>query len=129
MFLVNSRLGLFAAAYLRRRPFSRSYGAILPSSLTTVVPSVSVYSTSPPVSVCGTGKLRLGAYAFLGQVLYKFTHALPSFGLGAAGNGDVQNPAYTIAAVTYDVKHLNLVQECLPAVHRDRFHTLPLGPD
>jgi hypothetical protein len=37
------------------RPFSRSYGANLPSSLTEVLSSTLVYSTSPPVSVCGTG--------------------------------------------------------------------------
>ena len=51
MFLVNSRLGLFTAASSRlrdrkrspttlmRRPFSRSYGANLPSSLTRVISS------------------------------------------------------------------------------------------
>jgi hypothetical protein len=36
------------------RPFSRSYGARLPSSLTEFHSSTLVYSTSPPVSVCGT---------------------------------------------------------------------------
>ena len=36
------------------RPFSRSYGANLPSSLTEVLSSTLVCSTSPPVSVCGT---------------------------------------------------------------------------
>ena len=36
-------------------PFSRSYGVILPSSLTRVLPFALVYSTRPPVSVCGTG--------------------------------------------------------------------------
>ena len=64
MFLVNSRLGLLTAAPSRStqqvasryagRPFSRSYGANLPSSLTEVLSSTLVYSTSPPVSVCGT---------------------------------------------------------------------------
>ena len=38
----------------RERPFFRSYGAGLPSSLTWFLPSTSVYSTRPPVSVCGT---------------------------------------------------------------------------
>jgi hypothetical protein len=33
------------------RPFSRSYGAILPSSLTRVLPIALVFSTCPPVSV------------------------------------------------------------------------------
>src|SRR6187551_142239 len=41
------------------RPFSRSYGANLPSSLTAGLSSTSVYSTSPPVSVCGTGARAL----------------------------------------------------------------------
>jgi len=39
---------------LPRCPFSRSYGANLPSSLAWVLPSTLVCSTSPPVSVCGT---------------------------------------------------------------------------
>ena len=60
MFLVNSRLGLFSAApsgsrsqffTLTRRPFSRSYGAILPSSLAIVLSIALVFSTCPPVSV------------------------------------------------------------------------------
>ena len=37
MFLLNSRLGLFTAASLRWHPFSRTYGVILPSSLTIVL--------------------------------------------------------------------------------------------
>ena len=55
MFLINSRLGLFTAAHSHERPFSRSYGAILPSSLTRVLPRAFVFSTRPPVSVYGTG--------------------------------------------------------------------------
>src|SRR4029079_11573680 len=42
------------------RPFSRSYGANLPSSLTEVLPSTLVCSTTPPVSVCGTVARRPG---------------------------------------------------------------------
>ncbi len=37
-----------------RRPFSRSYGANLPSSLTRVLPIALVFSTRLPVSVYGT---------------------------------------------------------------------------
>ena len=68
MFLVNSRLGHFTAAdpssgglplHPDRHPFSRSYGAILPSSLTMVLPIALVCSTHPPVSVCGTGPYEL----------------------------------------------------------------------
>ena len=56
MFLVNSRLGLVSAAPQRfagkplhatGRPFSRSYGANLPSSLTRTHPSTLVLSHPP----------------------------------------------------------------------------------
>ena len=57
MFLVNSRLGLFAAASRRRLPLSRSYGVNLPSSLTTLLPLALGFSPHLPVSVCGTGTL------------------------------------------------------------------------
>ena len=59
MFLINSRLGLFTAATLPWLPFSRSYGVILPSSLTMVLPFVLEFSSRLPVSVCGTGTSRL----------------------------------------------------------------------
>ena len=55
MFLINSRLGLFTAATSPWLPFSRSYGVILPSSLTRVLPFVLEFSSRLPVSVCGTG--------------------------------------------------------------------------
>ena len=63
MFLVNSRSHLVTAAPSRSgsksrhrqgRTFSRSYGAILPSSFTRVLSSALVFSTRPPVSVWGT---------------------------------------------------------------------------
>ena len=60
MFLLNSRLGLFTAALqgfntLKKHPFSRSYGVILPSSLTRVLSHTLGFSPRLPVSVCGTG--------------------------------------------------------------------------
>ena len=55
MFLLNSCLSLFSAAYIRRHPFSRSYGVILPNSLTMLLPSALGFSPHPPVSVYGTG--------------------------------------------------------------------------
>ena len=55
MFLLNSCLGLFSATYFRRHPFSRSYGVILPSSLTRVLSLTLGFSPRLPVSVCGTG--------------------------------------------------------------------------
>ena len=63
MFLVNSRSRLVTAAqpssgrevlHQTGRTFSRSYGAILPSSFTRVLSSALGFSPSPPVSVWGT---------------------------------------------------------------------------
>lgn len=63
MFLLNSRNHLTIATSLssirgdftyQRHTFSRSYGAILPSSFTQVLSNALVCSTRPPVSVCGT---------------------------------------------------------------------------
>ena len=59
--MVNSRLGLFTAACSRRHPFSRSYGVILPSSLTIVLSLALGFSPHLPVSVCGTGTLDLAS--------------------------------------------------------------------
>ena len=49
-----------------RRTFSRSYGAILPSSFTRVLSSALVFSTQPPVSVWGTvpGYLKLRSFSW-----------------------------------------------------------------
>ncbi len=74
MFLVNSRLDLFTAApsgssrtafTLLGRPLSRSYGAILPSSLTRVISITLVFSTCPPVSVLVRAR-AFSLEAFLG---------------------------------------------------------------
>ena len=59
VFLVNSRLCLVSATTLSLHhgwhPFSLSYGVILQSSLTIVLPLTLASSASPPVSVSGTG--------------------------------------------------------------------------
>ena len=59
VFLLNSRLGLFTAASLQRHPFFRSYGVNMPSSLTTLLPLALGFSPHLPVSVCGTGAVRI----------------------------------------------------------------------
>ena len=74
MFLVNSRLGLFTAALFRGCPFSRSYGTILPSSLTTLLPLALGFSPHLPVSVCGTGTL-----AYTGAFLASQHRGLPYY--------------------------------------------------
>lgn len=73
VFLLNSRLGLFTAASAiasRKRPFSRSYRAILPSSLAVIHSSTLGFSPRPPVSVCGTGGKPFKRLAgFLGSLI------------------------------------------------------------
>ena len=67
VFLLNSRLSLFSVTNSRWFPLSLSYGVILPSSLTTLLPSVCGFSPRLPVSVCGTGAYNTIA-AFLDSV-------------------------------------------------------------
>ena len=66
VFLLNSRLGLFTAAplFLMGRLFSRSYEAILPSSLAMIHSSALGYSPRLPVSVYGTGSVYLKLSGF-----------------------------------------------------------------
>ena len=71
MFLLNSCLSLFSAAPFLGHPFSRSYGVILPSSLTMLLPSALGFSPHPPVSVYGTG-MCVAIAAFLGTWLMYF---------------------------------------------------------
>ena len=71
MFLLNSCLGLFSAASSHWHSFSRSYGVILPSSLTMLLPSALGFSPHPPVSVYGTGTVQTIA-AFLDAWLTYF---------------------------------------------------------
>ena len=57
--------------YISWHSFSRSYGVILPSSLTILLPSALGFSPHPPVSVYGTGILQTIA-AFLDSQLTCF---------------------------------------------------------
>ena len=77
MFLVNSRNPRFTATHERSRrevshlhghTFSRSYGAILPSSLASVLSRALGYSPRPPESVCGTVTRGSLHAAFLGSM-------------------------------------------------------------
>ena len=58
-FLCDSPLLYTARTHNGEQPFSRSYGFILPSSLTRVISRALVFSTYLPVSVCGTGTSSL----------------------------------------------------------------------
>jgi hypothetical protein len=79
VFLVNSHPGLFTVtpfctlkqvqSTYQGHPFFRSYGAILPSSLTRVISSTLGYSPHLPVSVCGTVTRKARLEVFLGNLL------------------------------------------------------------
>src|SRR5690625_45954 len=134
MFLINSRLGLFtAASHHEKHPFSRSYGVILPSSLTRVLPLTCGFSPCLPVLVWGTGTYDLtrgfswqcGIRNFgtlvpsPSQLKYSWT-GLPiqlPYCLGA----HVQSCAFPIL-LRHPIAHngYEVVQEFLPVIHRLR---------
>ena len=58
-----------------RRLFSRSYEAILPSSLTMIHSSALGYSPRLPVSVYGTGTNNISLEVFLGSLVRVIIHA------------------------------------------------------
>ena len=67
---VKQLLGtLLCGSLLHEHPFSRSYGVILPSSLTMLLPFVLGSSPHLPVSVCGTGTSIQDSYTFLASVI------------------------------------------------------------
>ena len=120
--MVNSRLGQFTAApsgssrmafTLPGRPFSRSYGAILPSSLTRVISITLVFSTCPPVSVLVRARAT-SLEAFLGGM--------------ASGTRRLKASWHRISG--YAAPHLTrATPTCLPQDnHRLSFPSLPRPP-
>ena len=133
MFLVNSRLGLFSAAIFRWHPFSLSYGVILPSSLTRVLPLVLGFSPRLPVSVCGTGAFSL-ASSFSRRrgfnnfptcfsvplTTQNFQRAYFTTRLPYRLDGGFHLPALSILPCHCFAQSLSAVQEYQPVVHRLR---------
>ena len=88
MFLVNSRSGLVTAATLKSRrevyffkwhPFSRSYGANLPSSFTCILSSALGFSPRVRVSVYSTVSQISNIEDFLGSRIRESLWARPSY--------------------------------------------------
>ena len=97
MFLLNSCLDLFSAPRLREDPLSRSYGVILPNSLTVNHPSASVYSTRPRVSVYGTGAAALLLSGFSRESGYRLCRIGPesaAYCQASAPGVDLPAPVY-----------------------------------
>ena len=134
VFLLNSCLSLFSAANSRWHPFSRSYGVILPSSLTMLLPPALGFSPHPPVSVYGTGILKTIA-AFLDSWLTHFPTLVRSASrLWIATRFFLCDSSF--ACTRLSIPRLcspqmspqfcfKIVQESQPAVHRIRISASP----
>ena len=134
VFLLNSCLSLFSAACSHRHPFSRSYGVILPSSLTMLLPPALGFSPHPPVSVYGTGTVQTIA-AFLDAwltdfaTLFRSASRLPiatricQSGWYPACTG-LSIPGFRFPYVSPQFCH-TAVQESPPVVHRLRLSSSP----
>ena len=141
MFLVNSRLGLFTAAPFPEHPFSRSYGVILPSSLTIVLSLTLGFSPHLPVSVCGTGtyglasgfswQCEISCFQPCGHPItpQNWTRGFAyQFSLDAWTR--ITNSVLNLSfCVPTSLKRLSVVQEYQPVVHRLQRLALGLGPD
>ena len=116
VFLVNSRQGLFTAAPFGStslvksgftysgRPFSRSYGAILPSSLATNHSSALGCSPRLPVSVYGTGCIYLKLRGFSRKSAWGHYHLAPkgSVYYRASAQWRIYQPHQHLYASTYN---------------------------
>ena len=138
MFLLNSCLSLFSAAAFLRRPFSRSYGAILPSSLTMLLPPALGFSPCPPVSVYGTG-MHHAIAAFLDSWNYRLPYLcsvrvtasdckadLPSLLLPRLPRSFHSRVRLSFCVPTVLVIHGAGISTCCPSA---TLSSLALGPD
>ena len=108
MFLVNSHNPRFSATSRRsggkllhanRHTFSRSYGVILPSSLTSVLSSTLGFSPRPPESVYGTvsSYLKLRGFSWKHGINDFVSMRSRHHALALYGNADLPTlPAYTL---------------------------------
>ena len=74
-------------------PFSRSYGAILPNSLTKVISRALAFSARLPVSVYGTVTIKTPYEDFLGSVVGPLPVSFPTVVFSVQLNGLVDLPA------------------------------------
>ena len=152
MFVVNSRLGLSCATHSRSRmflsftysglSFSRSYGYILPSSLTRVFPRTLEFSSCLPVSVLVRAasssleafldnRVPVPSPVFL-QAPYHFSaFRIPDLPGIQPTCLDMlfQSHANFPSCVTPSLKQTTSVQEFQPVVHLLLRLRLGLGPD
>ena len=97
--------------------FFRSYGVNLPSSLTTLLPLALEFSSHLPVSVCGTGALKIHI-PFLAPTPLHFPTIFRSLSPHATIGGDA-----TLSGVS--ILNFLAATEFLPYVHRLRLSASP----
>ena len=115
-------------------PLSLSYGAILPSSLTMLLPPALGFSPHPPVSVYGTGTCKTIA-AFLGSRSVSFPTFVRStshpwliwricqpYTLNACSGFSIPGSYFPSASPQFC---LHAVQEFQPVIHRLRLSSSP----
>ena len=78
VFVKQSRSSFHCGSPCGERPFFRSYGAILPSSLTKSHSRALGFSPHLPVSVYGTGRLWAVCAGFLGSVVGRLRAGHPA---------------------------------------------------
>jgi hypothetical protein len=143
VFLLNSRLNLLTATYLSRHPFYRRYGANLPSSLERFNSRALVYSTRIPVSVCGTGDIRLTTKLLLEAWYHLIPRSrsfeVPTFQLKEGRiylcpqplrlDCHIQQTARLTFSVTPKIKHLHAGRGILTSCASTTPYGLALAPD
>ena len=113
MFLLNSCLSLFSAAWFPRHPFSRSYRVILPSSLTMLLPPALGFSPHLPVSVYGTG-----TYHTIAAFLDSRNHTLRYFSSLriTASHCQTDLPAWLLPCLPRSFHSRDVLSFCVPTV-------------
>ena len=119
MFLINSRRSRFTVApssvNRQGHPLSRTYGAILQSSLTTVLPSALVYSTRLPVSVLVRLDTLQPLEAFLGRPSSDYLNINGVRSTTLYSEGGFSNPSNLVAATDISARPLTFRT---PSLHR-----------
>ena len=111
--MVNSRLGHFTAASRSWHPFSRSYGVILPSSLTIVLSLTLGFSPHLPVSDCGTGTFALtSGFSWQHEITY-FSTKFPSPSQLNLNKGRICLP-FSLTAWTRSTNGALSLSSCVP---------------
>ena len=111
---------------LLRFPFSRSYGVILPSSLTMLLPFVLGSSPHLPVSVSGTGISIQALQAFLVSVILDTSLLIFSLSLSVRVFPLPRLSSSTASLVSFKYSHSAGISTCCPS---DTPFGLSLGPD